>query len=106
MRSLSKTPRRANTWRLLALLVTAVLLVLPGCRKDNEMADMRNASELYQDAKKSLDNKSWDRAIHSYKRLQTRYPVLRTLRRTMCAPINDYQVVNHTLFVYASSCAG
>jgi outer membrane protein assembly factor BamD len=83
MRTLSISFDNARGWRLLVLLLAVALLALPGCRKDREMDDNRNASELYRDAKQSLDNKSWDRAIQSYKRLQTRYPFGRYTEQSM-----------------------
>jgi len=38
---------------------------------------------LYADAKQSLDNKSWDQAIRTYKYLQTRYPFGRYTEQSM-----------------------
>ncbi len=69
--------------RLLALALVGLVLVTGGCRKDREYQDERTASELYQDAKKYLDNKSWDRAILTYKQLQTRYPFGRYTEQSM-----------------------
>lgn len=59
---------------LLALLLAATVLATGGCRKDKGRQDTRTAVELYEDAKRSLDNKAWALAIQSYKILQTRYP--------------------------------
>jgi len=47
---------------------------LTGCKKDKERVDERTAAELYEEAKRQLDNKAYDRAVRSYKTLQTRYP--------------------------------
>ena len=69
--------RSNNTTRwvvLLTLILAATLLTTTGCRKDKDYQDDRNAAQLYEDAKRYLDNKSWARAIQSYKLLQTRYP--------------------------------
>ena len=78
--------RSNNTTRwvfLLALLLTATVLTTTGCRKDKNLQDDRNASELYRDAKRYLDNQSWARAIQSYKTLQTRYPFGRYTEQSM-----------------------
>jgi len=75
-----------NTTRwivLLALVLTATVLTTTGCRKDKSHLDDRNAAELYKDAKRYLDNKSWARAIQSYKMLQTRYPFGRYTEQSM-----------------------
>ena len=73
----------AHGLRLLALVLVGVLLATSGCRKDREFDDDRSASELYADAKQSLDNKSWDQAIRTYKQLQTRYPFGRYTEQSM-----------------------
>lgn len=75
----------APSWsRLSVLLLLALMVGLAGCRKDKtEFADERTAEELYQDAKKSLDNKAWNRAIFGYKALQTRYPFGRHTEQSM-----------------------
>jgi outer membrane protein assembly factor BamD len=78
--------RSNNTTRwvfLLALILTATVLTTTGCRKDKNLQDDRNASELYRDAKRYLDNQSWARAIQSYKMLQTRYPFGRYTEQSM-----------------------
>jgi outer membrane protein assembly factor BamD len=69
--------------RLLALAVLGLVLVTTGCRKDRAFEEELTASELYEDAKKSLDNQSWDRAIMTYKQLQTRYPFGRYTEQSM-----------------------
>ena len=69
--------------RLLALALLAVVIVTSGCRKDNDFQDDRGASELYRDAKKSLDAGSWGRAMQQYKLLQTRYPFGRYTEQSM-----------------------
>ncbi len=68
---------------LLTLFLAATLLTTTGCRKDKDSRDVRNAAELYEDAKRYLDNKSWARAIQSYKMLQTRYPFGRYTEQSM-----------------------
>lgn len=72
---------------MLRLLVLAMLglaiLVSTGCRKDRDFLEDRTASELYEEAKKSLDNQAWDRAIMAYKTLQTRYPFGRYTEQSM-----------------------
>ena len=68
---------------LLALVLTATVMTTTGCRKDKDYQDNRNAAQLYKDAKRYLDNKSWSRAILSYKTLQTRYPFGRYTEQSM-----------------------
>lgn len=63
---------RALHWSLVLLIACAV--ALGGCRKDRDREDTRSAAELYEDAKLQLENKSYDRAVRSYKILMTRYP--------------------------------
>ncbi len=78
--------RSNNTTRLmylLAVVLAATVLVSSGCRKDRDFDDDRNASQLYADAKQSLDNRSWARAIGTYKILQTRYPFGRYTEQSM-----------------------
>jgi outer membrane protein assembly factor BamD len=52
----------------------AFAVALGGCRKDSDQADTRTAAELYEEAKAQLDRKAYDRAVQSYRALQTRYP--------------------------------
>jgi len=68
---------------LFALALAGLLLITGGCRKDKSYQDDRNAAELYADAKQSIDNRSWARAIQSYKLLQTRYPFGRYTEQSM-----------------------
>ncbi|MEJ8569622.1 outer membrane protein assembly factor BamD [Elongatibacter sediminis] len=76
--------RSARVIRLLAFTLLALMLAMAtGCRKDRDRMDDRGASELYADAKQYLDNKSWDRAIQTYKYLQTRYPFGRYTEQSM-----------------------
>ena len=57
------------------VLALALALVLAACgRDDPELEDGRDAQELYETAKRSLDSGAWDRAILGYKRLNTRFP--------------------------------
>ena len=73
--------------RVLSLLLLAIVLAtvmsLAGCRKDKEFDDERSAAELYTDAKRALDNSSWEQAIQTYKYLQTRYPFGRYTEQSM-----------------------
>jgi outer membrane protein assembly factor BamD len=66
---------------VLALLGLA--LALGGCRKDRNELETISAEELYQRAKESMDSSAWDRAIASYKALQTRYPFGRYTEQSM-----------------------
>jgi outer membrane protein assembly factor BamD len=68
---------------LLVLVMTTTVLTTTGCRKDKDKQDSRNAAQLYEDAKRYLDNNSWARAIHSYRMLQTRYPFGRYTEQSM-----------------------
>ena len=72
-----------RTLRLVTLGLLGLTLALSGCRKDREFDEQRPAAELYKDAKQSLDNRSWDRAIAQYKLLQTRYPFGRYTEQSM-----------------------
>jgi outer membrane protein assembly factor BamD len=83
MQSCSRSCNVLRWTRLLALSLLAVVIVTSGCRKDNDFQDDRGASELYRDAKKSLDSKSWGRAMAQYKLLQTRYPFGRYTEQSM-----------------------
>jgi outer membrane protein assembly factor BamD len=69
--------------RLLAIVLLGVLLAIAGCRKDKDLDDERTAAELYASAKRELGNKAWDRAIQTYKILQTRYPFGRYTEQSM-----------------------
>jgi outer membrane protein assembly factor BamD len=83
MLTISRFSLPSRSIRLLGLALLGLALVTSGCRKDKEYEDELTASELYEDAKKSLDNQSWDRAILAYKRLQTRYPFGRYTEQSM-----------------------
>lgn len=72
-----------RTLRLLAVILAGLMLLASGCRKDVDFDDDRSAADLYADAKQSLDSKSWDQAIKSYKHLQTRYPFGRYTEQSM-----------------------
>lgn len=69
--------------RLLAFALLAAVLAVTGCRKDKNVDDDRPAATLYNEAKKFLDSHSWDRAIATYKALQTRYPFGRYTEQSM-----------------------
>lgn len=64
--------RQIPRWSL--LLLAAVVLGLGGCKKDRELDDGKSAAELYQEAKRMLENRAYDRAVRQYRLLQTRYP--------------------------------
>ena len=69
--------------RVLAIVLVGILLATSGCRKDRAFEQELSAAELYAEAKRSLDNKSWDQAINTYKILQTRYPFGRYTEQSM-----------------------
>jgi len=79
----SASPRRITAVRIATLALLALLLAISGCRKDRNELDTASAEELYQRAKDSMDNSAWDRAIASYKALQTRYPFGRYTEQSM-----------------------
>jgi outer membrane protein assembly factor BamD len=79
-KSLSNT-RVATRIALLGLL--SVALVLGGCRKDGNELETSSAEQLYERAKKAMDNSSWDYAISAYRALQTRYPFGRYTEQSM-----------------------
>lgn len=68
---------------LFAILALAVLVGISGCKKDRDFTDRRTAGELYGDAKESLDNHNWRRAVQEYRLLQTRYPFGRYTEQSM-----------------------
>lgn len=76
-------PEISHRKHLIALVLLAFLVAMSGCRKDRDYQDDRNASELYSDAKASLDKKAWGRAVQQYKLLQTRYPFGRYTEQSM-----------------------
>lgn len=73
----------ARSIHLLILLLLGLTLALSGCRKDRPFDDQRAAADIYRDAKQSLDNRAWDRAISQYKLLQIRYPFGRYTEQSM-----------------------
>lgn len=79
----SQFSSEARGFRILAIVFLGILLATSGCRKDKDFQDERSAAELYEAAKQSLDNKNWDQAIRTYKRLQTRYPFGRYTEQSM-----------------------
>lgn len=69
--------------RISFLILIASVLLISGCRKDKDFDDERNAAQLYRDGHNALTNKSWDRAVQSYKLLQVRYPFGRYTEQSM-----------------------
>jgi outer membrane protein assembly factor BamD len=75
MHAVTNSFHLSRTGHLVLLTLLAMSLLLGGCNKDKEeMEDIRTAESLYIDAKRMLDNGAYDRAIFSYKQLQTRFP--------------------------------
>lgn len=61
--------------RLVISVVIALMLVtVTGCKKDKNIEDGKQASEMYTEAKRYLESQNWGRAIYSYQRLSTRFP--------------------------------
>jgi outer membrane protein assembly factor BamD len=61
---------------LLPVLTLFLLLGLglTACKKGDDVENSLTAEELYNEAKRHLDSKAYDRAVRSFKILQTRYP--------------------------------
>lgn len=74
---------RPSWSRLFTLVLLALLVSVAGCRKDKEVRNELTAAEIYEQSKKALDNKAWNRAIAGYKALQTRYPFGRYTEQSM-----------------------
>lgn len=75
MFSTSSSLKFSNYSRLLiSVLIALMLVTVSGCRKDKDIDDGRQASEMYSEAKRYLDSQNWGRAIHAYQLLSTRFP--------------------------------
>jgi outer membrane protein assembly factor BamD len=83
MQVFHSAPRTLFRNGLFALIAITVLVGVGGCNKDRSVMDQRTAAELYADAKKSLDQRNWRRAVQEYKLLQTRYPFGRYTEQSM-----------------------
>jgi outer membrane protein assembly factor BamD len=59
---------------LIFLLISLMVVTVSGCRKDKNVDDLREASEMYAEAKEYLLSKNWGRAVYAYQRLSTRFP--------------------------------
>ena len=66
-----KSHRRVH-WPLLALLLV-LLALATGCNREVR-EDERGAEELYAEAQRALNARSYDRAIENYRQLTIRYP--------------------------------
>ena len=73
---------RPTPIRFVSIFAVVFALLLAGCGKDKGVESV-TADELYQRAKQSLDNGSWERSIVLYKSLQTRYPFGRYTEQSM-----------------------
>jgi outer membrane protein assembly factor BamD len=70
----SSSLKLSNASKLLISILTVLMLVVAtGCRKDDAQ-DTRDASALYNEAKRYLDAQNWGRAVQSYQALTTRFP--------------------------------
>jgi len=66
------------------MVVLATMFAISGCgNKDKYEDDRRTASELYAEAKQSLDRGNWASAARGYRLLQTRYPFGRYTQQSM-----------------------
>jgi outer membrane protein assembly factor BamD len=63
---------RRSLWPLLVLLIIAMAFTT-GCSRETREDD-RGAEELYAEAQRALNAKSYDRAIEAYRQLTIRYP--------------------------------
>lgn len=70
------------SYKFMSIVVLATMVAISGCKKDY-VEDRRTASELYADAKQSLDKGSWASAAREYRLLQTRYPFGRYTQQSM-----------------------
>jgi len=59
---------------LISVMIALMLVTVTGCRKDKNVADGRQASEMYSEAKRYMEAQNWNRAIQSYQTLSTRFP--------------------------------
>jgi len=69
--------------RILALSMLGLVLGVSGCRKDKNFENEMSAEQIYQRGIDALNNNNWNRAIGSYKALQTRYPFGRYTEQSM-----------------------
>jgi outer membrane protein assembly factor BamD len=76
-------PKTRVLARLALLALLGLAMALGGCRKDGNELETSSAEQLYERAKKSMDNNSWEHAISVYRALQTRYPFGRYTEQSM-----------------------
>ncbi len=64
------------SFRHAILLLLVSLVALTGCRGDGDVVEDESitAVELYENAKKAMNNGSYERAIRQYRLLQSRFP--------------------------------
>lgn len=59
---------------LIFVLITLMMVTISGCRKDKNVVDLHEASEMYSETKEYLSARNWGRAIQAYQGLTTRFP--------------------------------
>jgi len=59
---------------LITSLCALMLFTLSGCKKDKLADDGRSAAQMYDQAKRYLNQKNWGRCVQGYQALSTRYP--------------------------------
>ena len=63
-----------NSRLLISVMITLMLVMVSACNRDKDVDTGMAASEMYEEAKRYLNSSNWNRAIHNYQRLTTRYP--------------------------------
>lgn len=75
MLSTSTSRKLPNASKLLLIMMVLLTMVfVSGCNRNKDAVDSRGAQEMYETAKKYLNNQNWGRAIQSYQNLSTRFP--------------------------------
>jgi outer membrane protein assembly factor BamD len=59
---------------LIAVISVLMLVTLPACKKDKNIDPGLSASQMYDQAKRYMDQQNWNRAVRAYQGLSTRYP--------------------------------
>jgi outer membrane protein assembly factor BamD len=63
-----------NSRLLIAVMTVFMLVTVPACKKDKNIDAGLSASQLYDAAKRYMDQQNWGRAVHAYQGLSTRFP--------------------------------
>ena len=93
---------------LRSLTLTGFLL-LAGCSGLPDMADETvgwSAQKLYTEAKESMGDGAWDRAIKMFEKLEARYPYGRYAQQAQLEVAYAYYKSNEQASAVAASCTG